>query len=206
MTQWTERLTTRGSPREAPVEAVVIEVPLDRDQLLRVRKWLLATGALTILAGAAAILVPAVASVAIATFVGWLLVLAGAFIGAHAWAMRRHAGVGKRAVTAVLALAAGVCILAFPLTGTLTLTFLLAAWFFATGVLLVLEGAQVRGRPGWELVVFNGLLSLLLGFLVAVDLPSSAAWAIGLLVGVNLIFWGVRALIGAQALKRLVAA
>jgi uncharacterized membrane protein HdeD (DUF308 family) len=40
-----------------------------------------------------------------------------------------------------------------------------------------------------------------LGILIAVELPSSAGWAIGLLVGINLIFWGVRALVGARLLK-----
>jgi uncharacterized membrane protein HdeD (DUF308 family) len=69
---------------------------------------------------------------------------------------------------------AGIYILAFPLSGTVTLTFVLAA----------------------------GALSVILGFLIAVELPSSAAWAIGLLVGINLIFWGARALIGARLLKQ----
>ena len=202
MTQWTERLATLGSP----AGALVVEVPLSGDALRRVRRWLVVSGVLAILVGAAAILVPAIASVAIATFTGWMLILAGVFMGLHAWAMRHESGLGKRTLTAVLALAAGICILAFPLTGTLTLTFLLSVWFFATGVLLVLEALNLRDRPGWGLLAFNGVLSLLLGFLIAIELPSSAAWAIGLLVGVNLIFWGVRALIAAQVLKRAIAA
>jgi uncharacterized membrane protein HdeD (DUF308 family) len=49
----------------------------------------------------------------------------------------------------------------------------------------------------------GGGLSVILGFLIAASLPSSATWAIGLLVGINLVFWGVRALIGARLLKEL---
>jgi uncharacterized membrane protein HdeD (DUF308 family) len=49
----------------------------------------------------------------------------------------------------------------------------------------------------------SGLLAVIMGFLIAASLPSSAGWAIGLLIGINLIFWGVRALVGARLLKEL---
>ncbi|MGZ4250669.1 MAG: hypothetical protein ACXVUE_20495 [Solirubrobacteraceae bacterium] len=47
----------------------------------------------------------------------------------------------------------------------------------------------------------NGVLLIVLGFLIADSLPSSAAWAIGLLVGIDLIFWGVRSLVATRLLK-----
>jgi uncharacterized membrane protein HdeD (DUF308 family) len=85
----------------------------------------------------------------------------------------------------------------FPRSGTLTLTLLLAAWFFASGAVMLLSAWRRRGRPGVGFTGFNGALSLLLGILIVADLPSSAGWAIGLLVGINLLFWGVRTLIAA---------
>jgi uncharacterized membrane protein HdeD (DUF308 family) len=59
------------------------------------------------------------------------------------------------------------------------------------------------GAPGAGITGFGGALSVVLGILIAASLPSSASWAIGLLVGINLIFWGVRALTGAGLLKWL---
>ena len=72
-----------------------------------------------------------------------------------------------------------------------------------TGALSLIGAWRMRGLPGTGLLVLSGALSLAAGILVAVDLPSSAAWAIGLLVGVNLVYWGVRALFAASALKAL---
>jgi uncharacterized membrane protein HdeD (DUF308 family) len=87
-----------------------------------------------------------------------------------------------------------------------TLTFVLAVWFFASGVFSLAYALQWRGVPGWWLSALGGVASVILGFLIAASLPSSAAWAIGLLVGINLVFWGVRALLGARLLKALAEA
>ena len=106
-------------------------------------------------------------------------------------------------LTAALTILAGICLLVFPLTGALTLTFFLCAWFFTTGTLQLVAWWRLRGSPGAVMLGLNGITSLILGLLIALSLPSSAAWAIGLLVGVNLVFFGVRALMAASALKQL---
>jgi uncharacterized membrane protein HdeD (DUF308 family) len=174
------------------------------DQAVRsARNWLVGTGTLAILGGLAAIVVPAVASVAITIFVGWVLVFAGAVMGAHAWQMRGRGHGGARILNALLTFLLGLVLVIFPLGATITLTVLLAAWFAASGALLLAGGLRVRGTPGAGMMIFNGVLSLLLGLLIAVDLPSSAGWAIGLLVGIHLVFWGVRALAAAMWLNRV---
>lgn len=106
---------------------------------------------------------------------------------------------------ALLSLVAGLYILVAPLSGTVTLTFVLAVWFFATGVLSLTLAVQWRGVPGAWMQAGSGVLSIVLGFLIAASLPSSAAWAIGLLVGINLIFWGVRVLVLARLLRATTA-
>jgi uncharacterized membrane protein HdeD (DUF308 family) len=174
--------------------------------LRRVRRWLPISGVLGLIGGIAAIAVPAIASVTIAIFIGWLLVFAAVTMGLRAYALRADRGeFALRAVEALLTLAAGLCILLFPLTGVLTLTFFLTAWFLASGVLLLYGAWRMRGAFGAGWLAFNGGISVLLGVLIAVELPSSAGWAIGLLVGVNLVFWGVRALLAARMLKRATA-
>jgi uncharacterized membrane protein HdeD (DUF308 family) len=159
-------------------------------------------GTLALLGGAAAIVVPVVASVAITIFIGWVLVFSGLVMGFHAWSMRARGNVGPRMVNAALALAIGIWLVAFPLSGTITLTVLLAVWLIASGAVLLLAGTRRRGMPGGTLMAINGALSVVLGILIAAKLPSSAAWAIGLLVGIDLIFWGVRAMVVALWLRR----
>ena len=95
-----------------------------------------------------------------------------------------------RGLKALIALAAGFYLLVFPLHGTVTLTFVLAVWFFARGILTLTYAMQWRGVPGSWIYALGGILSVILGFMIAASLPSSGTWAIGLLVGVDLIFWG----------------
>jgi uncharacterized membrane protein HdeD (DUF308 family) len=173
----------------------------------RASRWLTISGILVTISGIAAILVPAVASVAIAILIGWVLVFAGVAMGIRAFGLRTQRGeFAWRFVEALLALAAGLCILLFPLEGTLTLTFFLTAWLLASGALLLYVAWRIRGLPGVGWLASAGGLSVLLGVLIAVELPSSAAWAIGLLVGVDLVFWGVQALFAARAMRRFFVA
>jgi uncharacterized membrane protein HdeD (DUF308 family) len=177
---------------------------LSADEIRRVRRVLLISGVLALLAGAASIVVPIAASVTMTLFVGWMLMFYGVVSGFHA--IRAQApGRTKawRLLNAVLALAVGFYLVVLPLNGTITLTFLLAVWFFGTGVFSLAAAWQQHGQPGVGWLAVNGVLSLVLGVLIAVSLPSSAAWAIGLLVGIYLIWWGMDALIAATMLKRL---
>jgi uncharacterized membrane protein HdeD (DUF308 family) len=103
----------------------------------------------------------------------------------------------------VITLIAGLYLLIFPLSGTVSLTFILAVWFCTSGLLSLIAAVRRPDAPDMAMTAFGGALSVILGVLIAASLPSSAGWAIGLLVGINLIFWGVRALAGARALKRL---
>lgn len=199
--QLTKRLDTATPPHAAGDGAGVTGRTLSDDDIRRVRRWLLITGVLSLLAGAAAITVPAVASVTITVFVGWVLVLAGVVMGSHAFSLRAGGHRGLRVLDALLALVVGIYLVAFPLSGTVTLTFLLAVWFFGMGALGLIIAWQMRGRPGTGIVGLSGAISVALGVLVAADLPSSASWAIGLLVGINLILWGVRTLVAARLLK-----
>ena len=196
--QLTERLDAATPPHDAADGAWLIGVMLSADDIRRVRRWLLITGILSILAGAAAIAVPAVASVTMTIFIGWVLVFAGVVMGIHAFSLRGSGTVALRALDALLALVVGIYLIAFPLSGTVTLTFLLAVWFFGMGALGLIAAWRMRGRPGAGIVGLSGAMSAVLGVLVAADLPSSANWAIGLLVGINLILWGVRALVAAR--------
>jgi uncharacterized membrane protein HdeD (DUF308 family) len=78
----------------------------------------------------------------------------------------------------------------FPLTGIITLTVLLAATFIAMGILETVMALGLRPLEGWTWMLFAGLAALVVGVLIFVHLPSSAVWAIGLLVGIKMISSG----------------
>jgi uncharacterized membrane protein HdeD (DUF308 family) len=188
-----------------PDGAAVVLVELSPADARKARRWLLAAGILALIAGTVSIVVPAVASVGIAIFVGVLLMAMSFVIAMSAGALQSRKRQALRLIEASLALVAGFCLVAFPLSGALTLTVFLAAWFLATGVVLAAAAYEQRGRPGFGWTALHAFASLILGLLIAFDLPSSAAWAIGLLVGVNLVFFGARALVAAHELKEVTA-
>jgi len=195
--QWEEQwASAEGYP--GGFAAWIAAVPLTPEQLKRAHKWLIAVAMLALISGLVSIAVPIITSVTMAILIGWVLLFAGITTVGHA--VSDHAPL--RALEAIVTIVAGLYLLIFPLNGTVTLTFVLAIWFFAGGVFSLIAALQNRGAPESGMALFGGVLSLLLGVLIAVELPSSAAWAIGLLVGIDLIFWSVRALIGARILKQ----
>jgi uncharacterized membrane protein HdeD (DUF308 family) len=166
-------------------------------------KTLRVAGVLAIVAGVVAIIVPAVASVATAIFIGWILLFAGAWMLFDAWSVRGAGRVAIRVFWALLTVFAGLYLLLAPLSGTVTLTFVLVAYFIAIGAVRIAEGFALRGMPNARMVGLNGALSLLIGLLILIDFPSSADWAIGLLVGIDLLFAGWALLTLSSAGKRL---
>jgi uncharacterized membrane protein HdeD (DUF308 family) len=195
----TEQLAGPYPTRHLGQRSWTAEVGLTRDRVGRARRWLIVAGSLALLVGVVSIAVPVIASVTTAIFVGWVLLASG--IAAAIYAISHRAPL--RGLEALVALAAGFYLLVFPLHGTVTLTFVLAVWLFARGILTLTYAMEWRGVPGSWIYGLGGILSVILGFMIAASLPSSGTWAIGLLVGVDLIFWGVRALVGARLLKEL---
>jgi uncharacterized membrane protein HdeD (DUF308 family) len=175
---------------------------LPPEELRAARRWLIATGIISILVGLLALAVPAAASVGTALFIGWVLVFAGIVMTAHSFSRGSAGGVTLAVLNGLLTLLIGLYIVIFPLSGTVTLTFALAVWFFGIGVLEVVAALRTRAQPMAALFAFSGVLSATLGVLIVADLPSSAGWAIGLLVGIKLVSLGVRSLMLASMLKR----
>lgn len=172
------------------------------EQLRASRRWLLIAGVLAIVGGVIAILVPAVASVGVAIFIGWMLVFGSVFLFIDAFAVRDVGRLVLRTLLALLTLAAGLSLLLAPLKGTYTLTVLLVLYFALAGVVRIGVAVAERGLPGAGMTAFNGVVTLLLAILIGAELPESSDWAIGLLVGIDFLFFGFAALAAASALKR----
>jgi uncharacterized membrane protein HdeD (DUF308 family) len=160
------------------------------------RGAMIVAGVLSLGAGLVAIAVPALASVGTAVFIGLVLLVASVALFLGAWAAR---GLRQRLLgilIAVLTLLAGLYLLVSPLEGTFTLTVMLVIWFVGVGIARVAAGVVQLGIPGAGYTIAAGAASLLLGLLIARELPSAADWAIGMLVGIDFLVYGVLCLGG----------
>ncbi len=164
--------------------------PAVREGLAKSWKALMAVGVIAILVGCVAIVVPAVAAVGTAIFIGWILIVAGAFLVAGAFTAHSVGSVILRLLWAFLTLIVGLYLIVEPHNGTLTLTLVLGLYFLFMGVTRITAAFLARGQEGAGLVGLSGFAGLLIGILVLAKFPSSADWAIGLLVGIDLIFAG----------------
>ena len=175
---------------------------VDSEELRRGSKWLMVSGVLAVIAGVVAIVVPAVAAVTVAIFIGWMLLLGSIALLIDAFAVRDPGRMILHLLLAIVAGAAGLSLLLAPLEGTYTLTVLLVMWFAITGVMRIAMAVAERGAPGAGFMGMNGVVTLLLAILIGAELPSSADWAIGLIVGIDFLFYGFGAIAAASALKR----
>ncbi|HXE01365.1 MAG TPA: HdeD family acid-resistance protein [Hyphomicrobium sp.] len=149
-------------------------------------------GIVLLLLGAAAIIVPQIATLTVALLIGWLLLFSGVIGLITTFQMRPAPGFWWSLVSALIAIAAGVVLLASPAGGAITLTFVLIAFFIIEGIASIMFALDHRQElPGsWGAMLFSGIVDLVLGGMIFLGLPSSAAWAIGLLVGINMLFGG----------------
>jgi uncharacterized membrane protein HdeD (DUF308 family) len=155
-------------------------------------KLYLAEGIALVVLGFVAILVPPIATLAVTIVLGWLFLISGV-IGLYTTFMMRHApGFWWSLLSAALAVVVGGLLLARPITGAFSLTIVVIAFFIIEGVASIMfaleHKRELSGRWGWMLV--SGIVDLVLAALVFGGLPSAAAWAIGLLVGINMVFGG----------------
>lgn len=167
-------------------------------------KAFLIEGIVLVVLGLAAVIVPPLASVAITIFLGWMFLICGVAGAVLTLWARQMPGFWWSLISAALAIFAGVVLLAKPLEGTLTLTIVIGAYFLAEGVATIMYALQhkreLSQRWGWLLV--SGLMDILIAGAIIAGLPGSAAWAIGLLVGINLVFGGTSMIVMALAARK----
>lgn len=165
-------------------------------------KLFLAQGLLMMVLGFLAVAEPNVASVAVGIFVGWLFFVGGIFRAASVWRSRHAPGFGWSMLTAILSIVLGLILILRPLAGVLTLTMVLVAFFIIEGVASIIGAIEHRQHlRSWGWVLFSGLIDLFLAFLIWDGWPSSADWAIGLLVGINMLFLGLSLVMTALAAR-----
>jgi len=160
------------------------------------------TGLVLIVLGGLAILLPLAAALAINLLLGLLLLASGVAMGVQALRSMGAARFWWHLGLAVLYGLMGVVLLLDPLQGVVTLTLLLAALLLFEGVVKIALALPMRGVNGWLWLLFSGVITALLGGLILSGLPGSAAWALGLIVGINLLITGVSLVSLATAVNR----
>ena len=170
-----------------------VELPTKMRDAVRAHwKAFLIEGILLVVFGLAAIIVPPAASLAVTILLGWLFLISGiAGLALTFWA-REMPGFWWSLISAALAVLAGLVLLAQPAQGTLTLTIVVGAYFLAEGVATIMYALEHRrelsGRWSWMLIA--GLMDILIAAIIIAGFPESAVLALGILVGVNLLFGG----------------
>lgn len=152
----------------------------------------LVEGIILLVLGILAILVPPFATLAITIIIGWIFLASGLMGWITTFGARNAPGFWWSLVSAVIATAAGLILLIQPVGGAVSLTLLLIAFFAIEGaasIMYALEHRkQLSGR--WEWMLVSGVIDLVLAGIILAGFPGTAAWAIGILVGVNMIFGG----------------
>ncbi len=152
----------------------------------------LVEGIILVVLGLLAIVVPPIATLAVEILFGWLFLVSGVVGLVTSFWMRQAPGFWWALLSAVLGIGAGIVLLAWPLSGVLSLTLILIVFFTIEGIASIMYALEhkreLSGRWGWMLS--SGVVDLILAAIIFAGLPGTAAWAIGLLVGINMIFGG----------------
>jgi uncharacterized membrane protein HdeD (DUF308 family) len=140
-----------------------------------------------------AIFLPLFATITITILLGWIL-LASGIIGLIATFRARGApGFWWSLVSAIIAVAVGLILLAQPIAGAMSVTLVLIVFFIIEGGATIIYAfdhrRELTGR--WEWMVISGIIDFIVAGIIFGGLPGTAAWALGLLVGIDMIFGGV---------------
>ena len=155
-------------------------------------RLLLIEGIVLAVLGAAAIIIPPIATLAVDIVVGWQFLVSGILGLVMTYLMRHAPGFWWSLLSAVLAVAAGVVLIGWPANGIVSLTLLLIVFFIMEGVASIMYALDHRqDLPGrWGFMLASGIVDLVLAAIIYAGLPGTAAWAIGLMVGINMLFGG----------------
>ena len=152
--------------------------------------WLVVLGVVTVIAGFLAMASPLLAGLSVTVLIGIAMVIAGVArtIGAF---QAGSFGQGALAfVGGILTFAAGVILAAKPGIGLATLTLVLGGYLLVDGISGAVLAFHVRPEKGWGWMLFSAVMGVVLGILLLKEWPLSGVWAIGTLVGINLVFAG----------------
>ncbi|QDU91266.1 acid-resistance membrane protein [Pirellulimonas nuda] len=184
---------------DSPAPAATVPA-IDIENVRRKWGWFLALGVGLILLGMAALGATAVTAVVWSMMFGWIVVIGGVFETVVAFSARKWSGFLLQLLVGVLNVVVGVLIVAHPVAAAAGLTMLLAALFLTTGLFRAISALALQ-YPNWGWALVDGLISIVLGVMIAVEWPGSTQWVIGTFIAVVLLFRGFSWVMFALAAK-----
>jgi uncharacterized membrane protein HdeD (DUF308 family) len=152
----------------------------------------LVEGIVLVVLGLLAIVIPPLATLAVTILIGWLFLISGVVGLVTTFWAKGAPGFWWSLVSAIIAIGAGLALLIAPISGMVSLTLVLIVFFIIEGVASIMYGIEHRkeasSRAGW--IIASGVIDLILAAIIFSGLPGSAEWALGLLVGINMVFGG----------------
>lgn len=155
------------------------------------RKVLLFEGILFFILGIMAVALPVVFTIGFELLIGWLFIIGGGFQTYRVLTEQHKPGFIWSLLTALLYIIFGVLLIAYPIAGALSLTLLLTFFFILEGLTKIVLAFKIRPFRNWGWMLFSGLISLFLAAVIWSGWPESGLWVIGLLVGINMVFFGL---------------
>jgi uncharacterized membrane protein HdeD (DUF308 family) len=170
----------------ADVQTLPVQIP---HELVQYWGWFLAFGIGLLVLGGVAIARSVTATVATMLFFGWLLVFASGIEIAQAVMVGQWAGFFHHLLSAILFGVTGLLLVTRPMISAEVVTVVIAMFFLIGGLFQLISSLAIA-LPGWGWQAADGIITLVLGLLVLAQWPASGLWVIGLLVGIDLIFYG----------------
>jgi uncharacterized membrane protein HdeD (DUF308 family) len=152
--------------------------------------WLVLLGSVLIIAGAAAILVPAVSEIPAGKVLGSVLVISGLIQIMQAAKMLNWIGFIWHILLGVLATIGGALIYMDPFAGVIAITLLIAVIFAVHGLTQIAFAVRVRGQSGWHWFLVSGCIALVVSVLLVMKLPYSHSFTPATMAGISLLFAG----------------
>jgi uncharacterized membrane protein HdeD (DUF308 family) len=146
------------------------------------------------------------AGVAVNLAIAWLIVLAGLAQLVVAHHTRRVYSSNWRIIVGFGYVVFGLYLIAYPVQGLVSLTMVLTPLVLLEGIFEILVFLRLRTIEGSSWVLVKGIVTLILGLMIYLKWPSTAAWAIDVLVSVSLVTSGVTLLMLSLAVRNAMAA
>ena len=160
---------------------------------------------LMIVLGMVAIVKPFAAGIGISLFLAWMIVLGGFAYLIYAFSAGNPGGFLWRTLIGVVYIVGGIYLVLHPAIALASFTLMLAAILIAEAVIQVVTFFELRALPGSGWILFDAIITLILGGLIAYPWPGSSLWAVGTLFGVNLVVSGFTRLMYSLAARKLLS-
>lgn len=169
----------------------------------RASGWSIVLGILMILAGMITIVEPMMGGIVVVIIVGWMAIFNGGAQLFYAFSGHEAKHRWWEVILALLYIVGGIYLLMHPLGGLLALTLLISSFLVVYGIFAIILSFRMKPVAGWGWVLFDGVITLILGCMIYVRWPSTSEWVIGTLIGISFIMSGVSRLMLSLAVRRL---